>query len=113
MQVLRTFNTCVINSIQFPVLCLIPGPISALTRKKESRKRRLTFHLPAAVSFSPTLRLIQTDTSYITLSDIYDQHCENAGITREDPVMMSGDKLRQVARDFRQSTGRQVCAQSS
>lgn len=82
---------------------------SALTRKKESRKRRLIFHVPAIVSLNPNFRLLQTDTSYIVLSDIYDQHCENTGITREDPIMVIGEKMKQVVRDFRKSSGRLVC----
>jgi len=81
---------------------------SALTRKKESRKRRLTFHVPAIISLNPGVRLLQTDASYIALSDIYDQHCENTGIAREDPMVVAGEKIKQVVRDFRKSTGRVV-----
>lgn len=80
-----------------------------LSRKKESRKRRLAFHVPATVSFSPSLRLVQTDYSYIALSDIYDQHCENTGNSREAPLLIAGDKTKQVARDLRK-VGRQVCS---
>ena len=83
---------------------------SALTRKKESRKRRLTFHLPATVSLNPGLRLLQSDASYITLGDIYDDHCESIGITREDPILVAGEKIKQVMRDFRKSTGKTVSA---
>lgn len=76
---------------------------SALARKKESRKRNLFFHLPAAISCSPNLRLFQTDSSYITLGDIYDRHCEESGITREDPILFAGEKVKKVLREFRQS----------
>jgi transformation/transcription domain-associated protein len=74
-QVFRTFNC-------------------ALVRRKESRKRNLLFHIPAAISCSPSLRLLQTDSSYITLGDIYDHHCEEAGLSREDPILVSGEKSR-------------------
>ncbi|KAH7887705.1 hypothetical protein F5I97DRAFT_1804974 [Phlebopus sp. FC_14] len=87
MQVFRTFN-------------------GALLRKKEARKRNLSFHIPAAVSCSPNLRLLQNDSSYVTLGDIYDRHCEENGITREDPILVSGEKVKSVLLDFRQSTGR-------
>lgn len=37
---------------------------------------------------SSNLRLLQNDSSYITLGDIYDQHCEDTGIEREDPSLL-------------------------
>ncbi|KAF8076441.1 hypothetical protein FPV67DRAFT_1558921 [Lyophyllum atratum] len=89
MQVLRTFN-------------------SALSRKKESRKRNLAFHLPAAISFSPLVRLLQTDASYIPLGDIYDRHCAAIGISREEPILFSGEKVKKVLKEFRQSSSRQL-----
>ncbi|TFK56003.1 FAT-domain-containing protein [Heliocybe sulcata] len=81
MQLLRTFN-------------------GTLARKKESRKRNLTFHLPAAVSCGANLRLLQNDSSHVTLGDIYDQHCEEAGTSREDPIFVVGEKVKTVLREF-------------
>lgn len=75
---------------------------SALSRNKESRKRNLTFHLPAAVSCSPNVRLYQTDASYISFGDIYDLHCESKGMSREEPILFMGEKVRKVLRDYRQ-----------
>ncbi|KAG2141739.1 uncharacterized protein EDB93DRAFT_1329829 [Suillus bovinus] len=86
-QVFRTFNC-------------------ALIRRKESRKRNLMFHIPAAISCSPSLRLLQTDSSYITLGDIYDHHCEEAGLSREDPILVSGEKVKSVLLEFKQKSGR-------
>ncbi|KIK68099.1 hypothetical protein GYMLUDRAFT_36928 [Collybiopsis luxurians FD-317 M1] len=86
-QVCRTFN-------------------GVLARKKESRKRNLSFHLPTAVSCSPNIRLYQMDSSYISLSDIYELHCESIGIQREDPILYSGEKVKGVMRGLKQS-GRQ------
>ncbi|KAG6332834.1 hypothetical protein ID866_6255 [Astraeus odoratus] len=80
--------------------------MQVLRRKKEARKRNLNFHIPAAISCSPSLRLLQYDSSYITLGDIYDRHCEEHGITREDPILMSGEKLKRVLLDLKQSAGR-------
>ncbi|EGO01921.1 hypothetical protein SERLA73DRAFT_166433 [Serpula lacrymans var. lacrymans S7.3] len=78
----------------------------ALTRRKESRKRNLGFHLPAVISCSPGLRLLQNDSSYVTLGDIYDQYCEDSGITREEPILAAGEKVKNVLREFTLSAGR-------
>ncbi|KAF9485316.1 hypothetical protein BDN70DRAFT_848082 [Pholiota conissans] len=82
IQIFRTFN-------------------GALGRNKESRKRNLTFHLPSAVSCSPNVRLYQTDSSYISFGDIYDLHCETKGMSREEPILFMGEKVRKVLRDYR------------
>jgi len=66
----------------------------------------LHFHIPASVSCGPNLRLLENDSSYVTLGDIYDQHCEDIGITREDTIFMVGEKVKTAMRDFRQVTGR-------
>lgn len=87
MQLFRTFN-------------------GALARKKEGRKRNLHFHLPAAISCSPSLRLLQNDASYITLGDIYDQHCEDTSITREEPILLVGEKVKTVLREYKTSSGK-------
>ncbi|TCD69680.1 hypothetical protein EIP91_006697 [Steccherinum ochraceum] len=77
----------------------------ALSRKKESRKRNLTFHIPAAIPCSPNLRLLQNDSSYVTFGDIFDQHCEEAGFSREDPTLLICEKTRSAMRSFRQTHG--------
>lgn len=87
---------------------LLTTVFSVLQRKKETRKRNLSFHLPAAVSCSPTLRLFQTDSSYVTLGDIYDLHCEEIGISREEPILFAGEKVKKTLREFRQNSTRQV-----
>ena len=74
--------------------------IRALTRRKESRKRNLHFHIPAAVPVSSGLRLVSSDSSYVSLQDIYDQHCEEVGIAREDPIIIAGDKTKAVLREM-------------
>jgi len=67
---------------------------AVLSRRKESRKRNLTFHLPVAVPLTPSLRLLENDSSYVTLQDIYDQHCQSIGISREEPIVMSSLKVK-------------------
>ncbi|GAW08905.1 histone acetylase complex subunit [Lentinula edodes] len=68
-QVCRTFN-------------------GVLARKKETRKRNLNFHLPAAISY------------------IFELHCESMGFQREDPILYSCEKVKKVMREVKQS-GRQ------
>ncbi len=41
------------------------------------------------------------DASYISLGDIYDLHCQETGIAREEPVLVSGDKTKKVLREMR------------
>jgi len=67
---------------------------SVLARRKESRKRILTFHIPIAVPMTPSLRLLENDSSYVTLQDIYDQHCQTVGISREEPIITSSLKIK-------------------
>ncbi|KAJ3865184.1 hypothetical protein EV359DRAFT_39363 [Lentinula novae-zelandiae] len=86
-QVCRTFN-------------------GVLARKKETRKRNLNFHLPAAISCSPNIRLYQLDSSYISFLDIFELHCESMGFQREDPILYSCEKVKKVMREVKQS-GRQ------
>ncbi|KAF9224621.1 FAT-domain-containing protein [Gyrodon lividus] len=87
MQVFHTFNC-------------------ALTRKKESRRRNLNFHIPAAVSCSLNLRLLRDDSSYVTLGTIYERHCEENGIMYEDPILVSGEKMKSALLDFKQTNQR-------
>ena len=54
------------------------------------------------------MRLLQFDASYIPLSDIYDIHCQALGISKEDPILYAGEKVKKVLRQFRQPTSRQV-----
>ncbi|THH03836.1 hypothetical protein EW145_g5969 [Phellinidium pouzarii] len=81
MQLFRTFN-------------------HALTRRKESRKRNLQFHLPLTVLLNPAVRLVLNDPSYVSLQDVYDQHCEEMGVTREDPALMVAQKHKAVIREI-------------
>jgi transformation/transcription domain-associated protein len=87
IQILRTFN-------------------GALSRNKESRKRNLAFHLPATISCSPNVRLYQADSSYISFADIYDLHCEATGMSREEPILYMGEKVRKVLRDIRSQSAK-------
>ena len=79
-----------------------------LQRKKESHKRNLYFHLPVAVPCGPSMRLMQNDSSYVTLADIYEQYCESTGILREDPMFLIGEKSKNILRELKKINPRQV-----
>lgn len=65
-----------------------------LQRRKESRMRNLSFHLPIIVPLAPHVRLVQDDPSYCSLQEIYEDHCDNAGIHRDDPIVYFIEKIR-------------------
>lgn len=65
-----------------------------LGSKKESRRRDLQFTLPAMVPLAPHIRIVQEDTSYITLQGVYEDHCRQLGVSKDEPVLFTMDKLR-------------------
>ncbi|KEP49326.1 histone acetyltransferase SAGA, TRRAP/TRA1 component, pi-3 kinase superfamily TRA1 protein [Rhizoctonia solani 123E] len=69
---------------------------AVLDRRKETRKRNLNFHLPAAVSLSSTLRLLENDASYVTMQDMLEQHFKEKGTHRDDPQLHFLDKLKML-----------------
>lgn len=81
---------------------------SALTRKKETRKRNLKFHIPAAICCGPSLRLLENDSSSINLIDIYEQHCKSNGLTTEDAIFVIGEKVKVAMKEFKQHHNRNV-----
>ncbi|KOS19655.1 Transcription-associated protein 1 [Escovopsis weberi] len=67
-----------------------------LSRKKESRRRDLQFTLPLMVPLAPHIRIVQEDTSYITLHGVYEDHCRRMGMSKDEPILFTLDKLRGV-----------------
>ncbi|KAK4670085.1 transcription-associated protein 1 [Podospora pseudopauciseta] len=65
-----------------------------LASKKESRRRDLQFTLPLMIPIAPTIRLVQEDTSWISLQAIYEDHCRRNGISKDEPIMYTMEKLR-------------------
>ena len=68
-----------------------------LTKRKESRRRNITFNLPQMIPLAPTLRLVQDDASYISLQGVYEDHCRRNGINKDDPILFTMEKLRPVS----------------
>lgn len=73
-----------------------------LSKRKESRRRNLYFHLPLMVPIAPHLRLVQDDPSYITLQGIYEDHCRKTSSSKDEPILFTMEKLRALA-DLKQS----------
>lgn len=65
-----------------------------LAKKKESRRRDLQFTVPLMVPLAPHIRIVQEDTSYITLQGIYEDHCRRNAMPKDEPVMFTMEKLR-------------------
>ena len=68
-----------------------------LGKRKESRRRNLYFHLPLMVPIAPHLRLVQDDSSYITLQGVYEDHCRKTGTSKDEPILFTMEKLRALA----------------
>ncbi|KAL2760646.1 hypothetical protein ACRALDRAFT_1073586 [Sodiomyces alcalophilus JCM 7366] len=67
-----------------------------LNRRKESRRRDLQFTLPLMVPLAPHIRIVQEDTSYVALQGVYEDHCRRHGMSKDDPVLFTMEKLRGV-----------------
>ncbi|KAL8839523.1 MAG: hypothetical protein Q9176_004384 [Flavoplaca citrina] len=65
-----------------------------LSKRKESRRRNLNFHLPLMIPLAPPLRLVQDDSSAISLQGVYEDHCRRNGLNKDEPVLFTMDKLR-------------------
>jgi len=65
-----------------------------LAKKKESRRRDLQFTVPLMIPLAPHIRIVQEDTSYITLQGVYEDHCRRSGMLKDEPVMFTMEKLR-------------------
>jgi transformation/transcription domain-associated protein len=65
-----------------------------LSKRKESRRRNLQFHLPLMVPITPSVRMVQDDASYINVQGIFEDHCRRNGINKDEPVLFTIEKLR-------------------
>lgn len=72
---------------------MLNGP---LQKRVESRKRGLQFHMPAIVAIGQHCRLVESNSSIISLQDIYERHCVEAGMDKDDPIMAFTEKLKDI-----------------
>ncbi|WWD20697.1 hypothetical protein CI109_105173 [Kwoniella shandongensis] len=69
---------------------------SVLKKRKESRRRNLQFHLPTATPLAPQLRLVQADSSYVSMQDIFEDYSSRKGMSREDTILAYYDRIKQL-----------------
>lgn len=65
-----------------------------LNKRKESRRRNLNFFLPLMIPLAPHIRMVQDDASYTSLQGIFEDHCRKSGISKDDPILFTMDKMR-------------------
>ncbi|KAL9617627.1 MAG: hypothetical protein Q9160_007593 [Pyrenula sp. 1 TL-2023] len=65
-----------------------------LAKRKESRRRNLYFHLPLMIPVAPHIRLVQDDSSYISLQGAYEDHCRRVGMSKDEPILFMMERLR-------------------
>lgn len=65
-----------------------------LSKRKESRRRNLQFHLPLMVPITPSVRMVQDDASYISMQGIFEDFCRRNNLNKDEPVLFSIEKLR-------------------
>jgi transformation/transcription domain-associated protein len=68
-----------------------------LLKRKESRRRNLQFNLPVMVPLSPSVRMIEDDVSYVNLQGVYEDYCRKNSIDKDEPVLYTIEKLRQLS----------------
>ena len=69
---------------------------STLSKKKESRRRNLQFHLPVIVPLGPPVRMVQEDTPYISLQAIWEDYCRRNEVDKDEPLTFFMQKLKQL-----------------
>ena len=70
-----------------------------LFKRKEARRRNLYFHLPIFIPIAPHIRLVQDDSSYVTLQTVYEDFVRKASpaMSRDDPMLFLLEKSRTIA----------------
>lgn len=68
-----------------------------LAKRKESRRRNIYFHLPLMVPLAPHIRLVKDDPSYVSLQGIYEDQCRRTGLSKDEPVMFTMERMRALA----------------
>ncbi|KAG5438769.1 hypothetical protein PCANB_002489 [Pneumocystis canis] len=64
-----------------------------LLRKKETRRRNITFTLPIAIPIAPHIRIVEDDPSGISLQGIYEEYCRRHDMHKDEPLEYFASKL--------------------
>lgn len=70
--------------------------VSVLWKRKESRRRSLQIHLPTATPLAPQLRLVQSDSSYVSMQEIFEDFAASKKMAREDTVLTYFDRIKEL-----------------
>lgn len=65
-----------------------------LLKRKESRSRYLQFTLPTAVPLTSYIRLVQDNSSYISMYQIYEKYCQTNNQSRDEPFHYTTQAMR-------------------
>ena len=68
-----------------------------VAKRKETRRRNISFHLPLMIPLAPAIRLVQEDASYISLQGVFEDHCRRHGLNKDDPILFTMEKLKTIA----------------
>jgi transformation/transcription domain-associated protein len=49
------------------------------------------------IPLAPHIRMVQDDPSYITLQGVYEDHCRKSGVSKDEPLLFTMEKLRALA----------------
>ncbi|KAF2859739.1 hypothetical protein K470DRAFT_258588 [Piedraia hortae CBS 480.64] len=79
---------------------------STLSKKKESRRRNLQFHIPAIIPLSASTRLVQDDESYVSLQAVYNDFCRRNDVDKDAAFDFTTNKLRQMSNPREDIDGR-------
>lgn len=52
--------------------------------------------MPAIVAIGQHCRLVESNSSIISLQDIYERHCVENGMDKDDPIMAFTEKLKDI-----------------
>jgi len=74
---------------------------SVLAKRKEARRRNLQFYLPLMVPLAPSIRLVQEDAQFVSLQGVYEDHCRRHGLSKDEPILFTMDKLRAMSEQAR------------
>lgn len=67
-----------------------------LAKRKESRRRRISFLLPVMVPLTASMRMVQDDASYIALQQVYEDYCRHKKMGRDEPIIYTISRLREL-----------------
>jgi transformation/transcription domain-associated protein len=60
--------------------------------------------VPFTVPLAPSLRLVQNDASITALQDVWEQHCRDTGIGKDDPVIAFRERVHDIVSAQRDRT---------